>query len=370
MKYEEVVSVFQDKGCELLSSKEEVEKNHLGKVPKFKYLTKCKHEHTVFYNVFKSRGTGVLCPDCVILESSKKGKERSQDDKTKTLKLEKRCIDYFMDFVKDEFECIKAFDGCSADIIIRPLSVQKDEWIGIQVKSTAFKNMDYGFHLDKKKYDDMLIFCMCWEDKRMWLVPFEDVKHLTKLTIGLKKSKYDVYEIKTENLQKINDYYNTLIKKHFDDLDTPVNIYQQREKLFKELRESKIDFLHYTYSQMEGQVSDFLCEGLKVQEKVGGIHKKGYMYHLYKNNGKNSDKTRNFMSYKKGDNDVYWLHCLDKKHFYVIPEDVLIDHKKVNTSKKETLYLSPKNADIWYSQYMFDYENVDVKRLSDMFISG
>ena len=35
---------------------------------------------------------------------------------------------------------------------------------------------------------------------------------------------------------------------------------------------------------------------------------------------------RQFRQYLKGENDIYWLHCPDKKQFYVIPEDVLILH--------------------------------------------
>lgn len=369
MKYEAVAAVFQEKGCQLLSTKEEVEKNHSGKVPKFNYIAKCGHEHIVFYNVFISRrGTGILCPNCVIKESSIKGKDRFKNDKTQTMKLEKRCIDYFIDLIQDEFECIQAFDGCSADLILRPLSVQEDEWIGIQVKSTAFKNMDYGFHLNKKKYDDMLILCMCWEDKRTWIVPFEDVMHLTKLTIGLKKSKYDIYEFKKEDAkQKLHAYYSTSVKKPFESLDTPICTYQQREKLFRQLRESKIKFLEFTYSNVEAQVFDFLCEGLKVQEKVGGISKQGYIFHLYKNNGKNTDKIRTFISYTKGDNDFYWLHLQDKKHFYVIPENILIDRNKVNTPQKESLYIIHNKKDVWYSEYMFDYDNIDIDKLSKMF---
>jgi hypothetical protein len=366
MKYDEVASVFREKGCVLLSSREEVEKAK--KLPKFRYTAKCNHEHVVFYNVFKHRGTGVLCPECVIKASSKRGKERIQDDKIMCIKLEKKCIDYFIEGVKDEFECIKAFDGCKADMIFRPVKVKKDKWVGIQVKSTANMKMDYGFHLTKKNYEDLLILCMCWVDKRMWIFPYEDVKHLSKITIGLKTSKYDNYELTKETLKtKLREYYKESVKQTFDTLDTPINIYQQREKLFRQIREDNINFLEYMYTNTEGEVYDFICEGLKVQEKVGSIHRNGSLFSLYKNNGKNSNKSRSFISYKKGDNDIYWFHCQDKRYFYVIPEAVLIDQKKVNTSKKESLYLSIKNDDAWYSEYLFDYDNIDKQKLLKTF---
>ncbi len=366
MKYEEVVAVFQEKGCVLLSTKEEVDS--AGKLAKFRYTAKCKHDHVVFYNVFKNRGTGILCPNCVIKENCKKAKDKSQVDKNTFIKLEKQCIDYFIDMVKEEFECIKAFDGCKADMIFRPRSMQNDKWVGIQVKSTAYKNMDYGFHLERKKYDNLLILCMCWENKRTWMFPFEDVKNLTKITIGLKTSKYNTYELTNENMiNQIHSYYCASNKQPFDVLDTPINIYQQREKLYRQLRESKVDFLQFTNHNTEGEVSDFQCEEFRVQEKVGGIYRQGYIFYLCKNNGKKSDKSKNFISYQKGDNDFYWLNCQDKKHFYVIPEDILIEKKKINTAKKEYLCLTPNNLDSWYTKYMFDYDKIDKERLLSIF---
>lgn len=357
MKYDEVASVFREKGCVLLSSREEVEK--ATKLPKFKYTAKCNHEHVVFYNVFKHRGTGVLCPECVIKESSKKGKERTENDKIRCIKIEKKCIDYFIESIKDEFECIKAFDGCKADMIFRPKKVKKDKWVGIQVKSTASMKMDYGFHLTRKNYENLLILCMCWVDKRMWMFPYEDVKHLSKITIGLQNSKYDDYELTNDILiTKLREYYKDSVKQTFDTLDTPINIYQQREKLFRRHRESKIDFLQFAYTNIEGEVFDFLCEGLKVQEKVGGAGKKGYIFNLGKNGSICNEHS--YVCYEKGDNDIYWLNCEDKKHFYVIPEIELINQKIVaEHKKKKLLYFVPRYDDMWYSKYLFDYDNIE-----------
>ena len=361
MIYEEVSAVFKDKGCVLLSSKEEVESAYRN--AKFRYTAKCGHEHIVFYNVFKQRGTGVICPNCVIIESAKKSKERLKNDKLQCVKLEKRCIDHFSDMIKDEFECIKAFDGCKSDLIFKPLSVEEDEWVGIQVKSTAFKNMNYGFHL-KQDYKDVLILCICWEDKRMWMFPSNDLEHLKKITIGLRKSKYASYEVTKENWKStLLHHYNSNKKVTFDELDTPPCVYHQREKHFRKYRESKIDFLQFTYSNIEGEVYDFICEGFKVQEKVNDGFRKGYLFQFYKHNGR-YDR----MSYRQGDNDFYWLNCGNKKHFYVIPEDVMINEGIVNAViKGPKLYVKPEDANTWYSQYMFDYDDIDKQRLLNMF---
>ena len=71
--YDRVLEAFQVRGCQLLSTKEEVEQN-FDEFPKYRYIAKCSHEHVVFYNVFAGkRATGHICPSCVNKESVKKG---------------------------------------------------------------------------------------------------------------------------------------------------------------------------------------------------------------------------------------------------------------------------------------------------------
>jgi len=65
MLYESVFSVFQSKNCELLTSEEEYALlTQTKKIPKLRYVASCGHEHSVHFNVFKSRNTGVICPVC------------------------------------------------------------------------------------------------------------------------------------------------------------------------------------------------------------------------------------------------------------------------------------------------------------------
>jgi hypothetical protein len=39
-------------------------KQQTTKAYKINYIASCGHQHIVFYNVFKSRGTGIICPNC------------------------------------------------------------------------------------------------------------------------------------------------------------------------------------------------------------------------------------------------------------------------------------------------------------------
>ena len=66
-KYENVVNKFNENNCKLLNTKEDyikiVKLSQNGKY-KLNYIASCGHEHIVLYYVFKSRGTGIMCPSC------------------------------------------------------------------------------------------------------------------------------------------------------------------------------------------------------------------------------------------------------------------------------------------------------------------
>jgi hypothetical protein len=110
-----------------------------------------------------------------------------------------------------------------------------------------------------------------------------------------------------------------------------------------------------------------MIDNFKIQEKVGARSKdtNSIVFSLHKNNGK-ADGKRQLTCYKKGDNDFYWLNLPDKKHFYVIPEQILIDQKYIDTIKKTTLTIN-LNAKSWASSYKFDYDNLDENKLKTLF---
>lgn len=227
-----------------------------------------------------------------------------------------------------DFEIIKAFDGCHVDLIYRPKDVKKDEWVGIQVKTTKHANPTYGFHVHTE-YKNCLLLLYCCEDKNVWIIP-ENTIHITKVDIGFKKSKYNIYKVTKESTieNKLHSLYETTSK--------PVNIYQEREQEFRKYREEKINFLKFEYDEMEGTVYDFRIGNYKIQEKVCKMNKdtRRYNFCIYKSNGK-IDKKRSFCRYDIGDNDFYWLNCEDKKFFIIIPEKILIDRNLIG----KNLYL-------------------------------
>jgi len=81
--YENIVEEFNKRGCTLITTKEEhseIIRNSKHSNYKLNYIASCGHNHNVFYNVFKSRGTGIKCPLCKYMENGKIKKEQFKNN--------------------------------------------------------------------------------------------------------------------------------------------------------------------------------------------------------------------------------------------------------------------------------------------------
>lgn len=366
--YESVLKKFCEKQCLVTMSKEEFIENYKNNNCKIKYNASCGHENSVSYKNFTTLNQGINCPKCVNKNTGLKLKELRTGENKNNLLQELNGINYFKDLIGDHFTTIKSFDGCKADIAIKKFEEIEDLWLGIQVKTTNKKTEreQYYFRLNNGEYDNCLLLCICDEDKKMWLIPYEEVKGLK--TIGIaKKSKYNKYEVNKENLiEKINYYYTLINKFEFNVLDTPTSKTQQQEQEYRNIRENKIKFIEFKNNNMEGLVYDFMIGSKKVQEKVGSIihnNLNSFSFNLSKYDCRINGKCKN-KSYEKGDNDLYWLNCKNGK-FYVIPEEELIQNGYIGKDcKKEKLYVSLTNQNTeWCDKYLFDYNNIDKERL-------
>jgi hypothetical protein len=367
--YEHVVNKFLDKKCVVTMDKAEFMQVYKNSTCKIKYNAVCGHANSVSYKNFITLNQGINCPTCVNKNTGLKLTElHSGEYKLSGYKQELNCINYFNELIGYYFTTIKSYDGCKADIVVKPNDVIEDLWLGIQVKSTNKKTerSQYYFRLNKGKYENCLMLCMCDEDKKMWLIPYEEVKGLKTIGIAL-KSKYNKYEVIEENLMEKLHYYYTLITKfEFKTLDTPTSKFQQQEQEYCKIRESKLDFITFTRNSMEGLVYDFMIGNKKVQEKVGTImhdNPNSFAFTLNKYGCRVDGKSKQ-QCYEEGDNDLYWLNCKNGK-FYVIPEDALLEHGHIGKDCiKEKLYVSPTNQNTeWCNKYMFDYNNIDKERL-------
>jgi hypothetical protein len=367
--YETISKSFEDKLCKLCYTKEEFDAFYINNKQKLKYIAACGHENVVCYKNFSSLNQGTNCPSCVnkntgiILKNLRTG-----PDRVSSIEQEFNCIKYFTDLVKDKFIIKKTFDGCKADIVIKPLDSNENLWLGIQVKSTHVKTEreQYYFRLNNSNYDNCLLLCICETDKKIWLIPYEDV--VDQKTIGIaKKSKYNKYEITEKLHENIQHFYVSLNKFCFETLNIPTSDNQKQEQSYRNYREKKIDFIEFKNNEIEGLVYDFMINDKRVQEKVGCLCKPNnpdmFSFHLSKfkcvENGKHV-----LQNYQEGDNALYWLNCKNNK-FYVIPESVLIEKGLVGkNSKKQHLYVSPTNKNTeWCNAYLFDYDDLDKDHL-------
>jgi hypothetical protein len=327
--YENVIEEFSNRNCKLLTTKEDYVVIPKNKPYKLNYIASCGHEHNVFFNVFKSRNTGVICSSCKNKQIGNNKKEEMKNNKiTKinTTEQEFNFITNISEILQNDFEVVKAFDGCNVDIIFKPKNTTHDEWVGIQVKTTNVRRLTYSFHINHI-YKNCLLLFYCCEDESMWIIPENIIGEQKKVSIGYNKSKYNIYKTcKNTIVSKLNELYNTSNKFSFENLNLPSNIYQQREQVFRKYREDKIDFINFDYYGMEATVYDFKIGSLKVQEKVTQKCDKEnrYKFCICKNNGIVNNKS-NHIQYDIGDNDFYWLNCEDKKTFFVIPENYLVE---------------------------------------------
>ena len=298
------------------------------------------------------------------------------ENKLYKIMIETECIDYLKNILSDKFNFIRLFDGCKADIAIKPKSIETDldEWIGIQIKSTQKKvknNNSEAYKFDlSKDYENFIIICICLEDKNTWVFENNLVSHLKSgLTIG-NNSKYNNYKVENNIIDILETYYkNSSIKKYIlGELDTPGSKNTQTEYEYRKIREEKITFLEFINNKMEGLVYDFKIGDKKIQEKVGGyLHKNENSHHFSFSKMKcRIEGKRKRQTYEIGDCDFYWLNCKNTSKFYVIPENILIEKGYIGNSdgKIKSITISKTNKKtFWTEDYLFNYNNLDKDKL-------
>jgi hypothetical protein len=368
--YQTISKAFLDKGCKLSLTEEEFIQVYKNNRSKLNYTASCGHQNTVCYANFNSLNQGINCPSCVNKNTGSKLKLlRSGENKNSSIEQEYNCTQYFMEQTKHIFDVKKTYDGCRADLCLKPFICETNEWLGIQVKTTSSerdKFTRYSFKFNKATYDKFLMVCICIKDKKMWLIPYEEVKDITSIGIS-SKSKYNQYEVTVEILQaKLLHFYETMYKFDFDSLNIPTSSTGKQEQEYRKIRENAMRFVKFIYPNMEGTVYDFKINDKKVQEKVGFICKNNpnsFGFHLNKSHG----RTHN-CSYKVGDNDFYWLNCKNSSKFYIIPEQILVEKGFIgDITCKQHLYISPTNKNTeWTKDYLFDYHDLDKKRFLNL----
>ena len=319
-------------------------------------LAHSHHVHLVYYHMFMSRNSGIICKECIDKKNSELVHTSNNLSKTYGINILKK-------FIQDDFE-IKINDECvSSDIAIKPKNIKEDLYLPIQIKTTEKFNYDcYGFVLNSNKYKDMLLILICLNEEKIWIInDIENINLKGKLNIT-KKSKYEKYFIKNNSLLNniLLDYYNNLnYNKTYEEINTAITKCVQTEQFYKKLRETNLPFIKFIYDDLKYQVYDFKINNFKIQEKtITKMAKRKYTFILLEKNSKNKKK----QPYELGDNDYYWFHCRNNEHFYVISEKILFEYgfiaDKQNNIKGNNRLSLKKNIK-WLEEYKFSFNNLD-----------
>ena len=359
--YTKVTECFIKAGCQLLTSYEEFERRRNELPKKFyhfvrvEFIGTCSHESSVVFTNFKLRKTGIVCKECIRKQSSVAERQNCNE-------IELMGIKIVEEYLKG-YDILRTKEGCRADLAIKKKT--DDNWIPIQIK-TSLKQMHnmYSFKQCNKDYSGMLLFCICISEKKIWVLPFS-TELPSSINISL-KSKYDKYLVVNENLaESIEKYNNSIIMQSLDAIMLPVNPLQQREQEYVRKREAAIPFLAYTYPDIQSGISDFICNGKKVQEKVLGLDKKTLHANLSVNNGKKYGK-RSFRSYMVGENDYYWFHSSIDDRFWIIPEGVLVEKGYVTVDKEKRTDIRISGNE--WDKYKYNYKEFDEKKIIGIFL--
>lgn len=373
--YEIIFNSFKNNNCELLHNEEQFKEIYKNSDTKLEITASCGHKYSISYHTFTRNKSNIICENCRYKNLSDKQIFAHSEEKNSKLHLESNSINFFKNLISCSFDLKKTFEGCKADIAIKPNNIEQDKWIGIQIKSTLSKiikknNIGYNFSICKE-YDNMITVCIAYNDKKLWIFENNDIKHIKSGLTIREKSKYTKFEVDKENLVNILlDKYLQLPKFTFNQLDMPLSNTVKLEYEYKKLRENKLEFISFINNENQGEVFDFRIGNKKIQEKVSSLRNakiETYIFNLHKMCGiKNKNGKRTTQNYKIGDCDIYWLHCKDTSKFYVIPENILIETGYVGNSdgKPKNLIISKTNKNtFWTKDYLFDYDNLDKDKI-------
>lgn len=393
LTYDSLLETYKKKDCKLILTEEEYNKIKKISRHKYKFISSCGHENTGYIYNMNLTNAGVLCKDCQYKKISKKqrGKIKLNNGISNSSLLEYQGYTILKNIIKDKFYVEKCTDSCDSDIIIKPIEINKDKWLRIQLKTTL--KPSYGLFTYKglnKNYKNCIVLCMSLHsanyvlynklNPQIWIFEHNEVSHVNHLSIGIGNSKYSKNKIRIINLNNklLDDYskYNKLNKTdNKDRCMIPNTLFTKEEYKYRLRREKELNFINFEQSYIDNTVYNFKINNFQHQEKICTkcIKKNRYYYQASLTRRNYSDR----FNYKLTDNDFYWFWIPDSTLFYVIPESVLYEYDFINedyTLGNKAILLYPyydeyqlmKTKNDWSSDYKFDLKNLDKDKLCDL----
>jgi hypothetical protein len=342
-KFGDIFNIFNEKSCQLLTNKDQFEKERMTTKSKLEVQMQCGHQMTITTKLFQRR-SHFVCNDCIQTNAKQKGGFNTIERVSESSLVEAESYSIVRELLKDRLNIQKTHEQCICDMIVKPLDDNRNEWMGIQLKCRTLKcrtqSSQYCF-TKLHRYDGFLIICVGLPSKQMWLFEGSSLINQKTISIGLVKSKYDEYECAHNKLCiKILEMYDKLPKFPREVLMIPTSESAKKEHTNRCLREAIMgnDF-EILYPTKDGTKHDVIINGYKVQDKMARVSTR--------------DDGKKYMSvnlqaspqYIKGDNNFYWVTMPDK-HFYILPENILLDDDGIC---KKSVYLSRR-----YEEYLYD----------------
>ena len=375
LPYSDIKEKLEEAGCELMTAEENF-KNIFFDI---EFKAACGHTGTEIFNNIDFKKNKTNCAACRT-EKASSNRASAIDEETgrlNVLLVEDEAANWIKELVKDKFDIIYTEEGCKADMAFKPKEIIEDKWAMIQLKAASKPMNDsktmFGYNLNND-YSGMIMVFTAKSANSLWIMDGKDVKDLSGINLSLyEKSKYFEYKVPIKYF--VNDLYDLYFEDKFD--KKPIEKIMKRtfksglnEDIYKEMRITKITCLKFE-KVINYSVTDFIVNGFKVQEKLAQKNHQMYNCQLHKSKGRNIK-----IPYEKGDNDFYWIHLDDWKLFYIIPEQVLIDHGHITENDKignKNMSIYPKKynklpkQNAWIEEYVFEYENLEEDKLNYMF---
>lgn len=374
--YNKIKACFDENGCTLITTLDEFEelrklvRKQYYQYVRIRFTGSCSHESSAVFTNFYLRKTGIICKACTIKNSIKLTKEATNSNE-----IESDGIEIIKEYLTPYYDVIRTKEGCLADIAIKQKSIQIDQWIPIQVKTTMnISHGMYSFTLNHKNYENMLIICVCISEKKIWVLPYNHINTKYKLNISV-RSKYSKYLVTTDTIKtSVDTYLSDIVYMTMDNTLMPISKFQQQEQVYVKRREQSIPFLRYEYPIIQNTCVDVIINGKKVQEKVlGYIETKNALYcGLSANNGTINGK-RQYRCYRLGENKYYWLHSSIDERFWIIPEQILYEKGYISnineTNRKRTLWFKSDDnvTNEWINSYLYSYDAINRETLLKLF---
>jgi hypothetical protein len=141
--YTTISRIITDHKCKLLTTSTEFVERKLNSKSSLRIEMSCGHISNCSVNSLQKR-QHKNCREC-ILDKIKSNAYDDEERVSRGSKQEATVFKQISTFIIEKFMVIKAHEGCRADMLVKPINKEQDEWIGIQLECFYFMAWDTSF---------------------------------------------------------------------------------------------------------------------------------------------------------------------------------------------------------------------------------